>query len=228
MASEFNVLSQLLARIAAGHYSTRDYAADRLREALKLYVLEFPIYRTYVDRRGLRATPTAPRSDAPSTPRAGAGQGPTPTSSIFCATPSRSTSLPIRAATAGTRLRQFALKLQQFTGPMMAKSLEDTALYRYHALIGLNEVGGDPTLPGLSAQDFHERMRAARRPFHARADRDRDARHQARRGRTHAYPRAVGHSGSVGRARGALARDQRGLRCRIPQPAQPVRAATNT
>ena len=31
------------------------------------------------------------------------------------------------------RVRQFALKMQQFTGPMAAKSLEDTALYRYHA-----------------------------------------------------------------------------------------------
>ena len=34
MASEFNVLAQLLSRIAAGHFSTRDYAADRLRAAL--------------------------------------------------------------------------------------------------------------------------------------------------------------------------------------------------
>src|SRR5436853_325626 len=56
------------------------------------------------------------------------------------------------------RVRNFALKMQQFTGPMAAKSLEDTALYRYHALLGLNEVGGDPTLPALSVNDFHERM----------------------------------------------------------------------
>src|SRR6185295_14626208 len=56
MASEFSVLSQLLARIAIGHYSTRDYAADRLREALKLYVLEFPIYRTYVTPAGCSDT----------------------------------------------------------------------------------------------------------------------------------------------------------------------------
>ena len=39
---------------------------------------------------------------------------------------------------------RFALKVQQFTGPMMAKSLEDTAFYRYHRLIALNEVGGNP------------------------------------------------------------------------------------
>jgi len=52
MASEFSVLVQLLTRVAAGHFSTRDYSADRLREALRLYVLEFPLYRTYVTAAG--------------------------------------------------------------------------------------------------------------------------------------------------------------------------------
>ncbi len=41
---------------------------------------------------------------------------------------------------------------------MAAKSLEDTAFYRYHALLGLNEVGGHPTLPALTVDEFHERM----------------------------------------------------------------------
>ena len=36
LASEFTVLTRLLARIAAGHYSTRDYSADSLRQALSL------------------------------------------------------------------------------------------------------------------------------------------------------------------------------------------------
>ena len=37
LASEFTVLTRLLARIAGGHYSTRDYSADSLRQALELY-----------------------------------------------------------------------------------------------------------------------------------------------------------------------------------------------
>jgi (1->4)-alpha-D-glucan 1-alpha-D-glucosylmutase len=48
--------------------------------------------------------------------------------------------------------------VQQVTGPMMAKSLEDTTFYRYFHLLALNEVGGDPVLPALSAADFHQRM----------------------------------------------------------------------
>ncbi len=52
LTSEFTVLSRLLARIASGHYSTRDYSADSLRQALELYVLHFPVYRTYLTIAG--------------------------------------------------------------------------------------------------------------------------------------------------------------------------------
>ena len=58
------------------------------------------------------------------------------------------------------RVRRFALKVQQFTGPMMAKSLEDTAFYRHFDLLALNEVGGDPTVPALSPTQFHDKMLA--------------------------------------------------------------------
>ena len=52
LASEFTVLTRLLARIAAGHYRTRDYASERLRAALELFVLHFPVYRTYLTASG--------------------------------------------------------------------------------------------------------------------------------------------------------------------------------
>ncbi len=42
--------------------------------------------------------------------------------------------------------RDFALRLQQTWGPVMAKGIEDTAFYRWHRLVALNEVGGDPGL----------------------------------------------------------------------------------
>jgi (1->4)-alpha-D-glucan 1-alpha-D-glucosylmutase len=57
-------------------------------------------------------------------------------------------------------VRRFALKVQQFTGPMMAKSLEDTTFYRYHRLLALNEVGGDPAAKALSVDEFHTAMQA--------------------------------------------------------------------
>src|SRR5205814_1817379 len=52
---------------------------------------------------------------------------------------------------------QFVLKFQQFTGPIMAKGLEDTVFYIYNRLAALNEVGGEPQQFGLSVDAFHER-----------------------------------------------------------------------
>src|SRR5204862_2874013 len=53
---------------------------------------------------------------------------------------------------------EFVMRWQQFTGPVMAKGLEDTATYRYNALLSVNEVGGDPLRdrPPYSLDEFHE------------------------------------------------------------------------
>ncbi len=50
---------------------------------------------------------------------------------------------------------QFLLRLQQFTGPLMAKGFEDTLLYNYNRLISLNEVGGSPDRFGATLDEFH-------------------------------------------------------------------------
>jgi (1->4)-alpha-D-glucan 1-alpha-D-glucosylmutase len=50
----------------------------------------------------------------------------------------------------------FAVRLQQTWGPVMAKGIEDTAFYRWHRLVALNEVGGDPgLLDDASAELLH-------------------------------------------------------------------------
>lgn len=54
----------------------------------------------------------------------------------------------------------FVMRWQQFTGPVMAKGAEDTALYIYHRLVSLNEVGGDPQTVGISVAEFHRRNQA--------------------------------------------------------------------
>jgi (1->4)-alpha-D-glucan 1-alpha-D-glucosylmutase len=47
----------------------------------------------------------------------------------------------------------FAVRLQQTWGPVMAKGIEDTAFYRWHRLVALNEVGGDPDLLEIAAPE---------------------------------------------------------------------------
>jgi (1->4)-alpha-D-glucan 1-alpha-D-glucosylmutase len=160
LTSEFTVLSRLLARIASGHFSTRDYSADSLRQALELYVLHFPAYRSYLTTAGPTAHDCALISQVVEQARAdwfAADDG------IFDFLRDTLTMDLIKrsgATHSAPRIRRFALKVQQFTGPLMAKSLEDTAFYRYHRLLALNEVGGDPAAKGLSIAGFHAAMQA--------------------------------------------------------------------
>jgi (1->4)-alpha-D-glucan 1-alpha-D-glucosylmutase len=56
---------------------------------------------------------------------------------------------------------EFVYRLQQVTGPVMAKGIEDTAFYRYHRLVSRCEVGADPGLFAMSIDEFHARQAAA-------------------------------------------------------------------
>ncbi len=54
-----------------------------------------------------------------------------------------------------TSPREFVRKLQQVTGPVTAKAIEDTAFYIYNRLVSLNEVGGDPQRFGVTVEELH-------------------------------------------------------------------------
>ncbi len=156
LASEFTVLCRQLSRIAAGHFSTRDFTIDRLRAALQAYVLAFPVYRTYVTAAGASAEDRKLIEDAIARART-RWEGPDP--GIFDFLRDVITlDLAHNPGYSAPRVRNFALKLQQFTGPLTAKAIEDTTFYRYVPLLALNEVGGDPALPALTCDDFHRRQ----------------------------------------------------------------------
>jgi (1->4)-alpha-D-glucan 1-alpha-D-glucosylmutase len=157
LASEFAALSRLLACIAAGGYRSRDYGAEHLTAALELYILHFPVYRTYIgsaegSARDLRVIDETIARSRP------LWSGPPTIFDFLRAVLTLDLVTAERRSYSNTRVRRFSQKLQQFTGPLMAKSLEDTAFYRYHRILALNEVGGNPTAWGLSVSDFHDRM----------------------------------------------------------------------
>ena len=204
LTSEFTVLARLLARIASGHYSTRDYSADSLRQALELYVLHFPVYRTYLTAAGPTVHDRTLITETIDKARAdwfAADDG------IFEFLQDALTMDLIRPggpAHSAPRVRRFALKVQQFTGPMMAKSLEDTAFYRYHRLLALNEVGGDPSARSHSRRSIPQGDDNPRQGMAAWHDGDGDARHQARRGCARAPAGADRVSRRVDQRRGAV------------------------
>lgn len=165
LTSEFTVLTRLLARIAGGHYSTRDYSADSLRQALELYVLHFPVYRTYLTSSGATAHDRTLISQTIKKARDDWFAADDGIFDFLRDTLTMDLLKPGRAAHSAPRVRRFALKVQQFTGPLMAKSLEDTTFYRYHRLLALNEVGGDPSAKALSVDGFHGMMQTRAREW---------------------------------------------------------------
>jgi (1->4)-alpha-D-glucan 1-alpha-D-glucosylmutase len=180
MASELNVLAHELERIAEGNRRSRDFTLDSLRDAIAEVVACFPVYRTYVDACGwtpgdrtvfeqaiVRARRRNPAMEASLfdflreviLPRH-------PDNHEVRSFDRRDGYPPADARESGDRLH-FAMKLQQYTGPVHAKGLEDTAFYRYNVLLSLNEVGGDVERFGRSLVEFHEAnaRRLLERPF---------------------------------------------------------------
>jgi (1->4)-alpha-D-glucan 1-alpha-D-glucosylmutase len=168
MSSELNVLAHMLDRIGESNRQSRDFTLDSLRDAIAEVVACFPVYRTYVDERGWTPEDRGVVVQAVARARR---RNPAMESSVFdfllevilARDPGEAAErenerrggyAPADAQEAQARLR-FAMKLQQYTGPVQAKGLEDTAFYRYNLLLSLNEVGGDPERVGRRVDEFH-------------------------------------------------------------------------
>ncbi|HKA31489.1 MAG TPA: malto-oligosyltrehalose synthase, partial [Candidatus Binatia bacterium] len=154
LAGELNVLANALERIAERDWSTRDYTMHRLRDALKAVVSHFPVYRTYVDDRRTSAEDRRDIDWAVGQARRswrGADR------EVLDLVHDALTGDLARRGKAFRRseVLRFAMRFQQYTGPIMAKAMEDTAFYRYPRLLSLNEVGGDPRQFGVSLAAFH-------------------------------------------------------------------------
>jgi (1->4)-alpha-D-glucan 1-alpha-D-glucosylmutase len=169
MASELNVLSDLLNRISEVDRRTRDFTRQSLRRALGEIVACFPVYRTYVT--GARATAYDREVIEHAVARA-RRRNPAMEPTIFEFIRSLMMPAPVTAGAPagaaeadGQRLR-FAMKLQQYTAPVQAKGIEDTAFYRHHVLISNNEVGSEPARFSESVGQFHDanRRRAEEQP----------------------------------------------------------------
>ncbi|WP_282446810.1 malto-oligosyltrehalose synthase, partial [Aromatoleum aromaticum] len=165
LPGEVSGLAGLLHDIAQHDRRTRDFTRSRLRGALKEIVAGFPVYRTYIGPRGVSDTDRRyiERAIATAAARTRAGDA-----TVLRFVRDVLVSAPSETAAELRLLKlRFVRRFQQFTAPVMAKSMEDTAFYRYNRLVSLNDVGGDPHTFGIAVQDFHaanERV-AASHPF---------------------------------------------------------------
>jgi (1->4)-alpha-D-glucan 1-alpha-D-glucosylmutase len=157
LAHDVEVLGSMLDRLSEKNRWYRDFTFEALARTVRETIACFPVYRTYLapgqsvseeDRQVIeRAIASAKR------------RNPATEESIFNFL--RDILLfrfPENLDAEGREEHMhFVLKFQQFTGPIMAKGLEDTVFYIYNRLAALNEVGGEPQQFGLSVDAFHER-----------------------------------------------------------------------
>ncbi|HEV2709319.1 MAG TPA: malto-oligosyltrehalose synthase [Edaphobacter sp.] len=157
LGSDVNRLTSMFVEIGEANRNQRDYTRAEIRRAIREVAACFAIYRTYVvpvrdeitdeDRAYIaHATEYAKQE------RQDIDGG------LF---DFLRDVLTMRVT--GKQESEFLLRFQQFTGPVMAKGVEDTALYCYNRLSAMNEVGGDPGRDGVSVAEFHaycEKMQA--------------------------------------------------------------------
>jgi (1->4)-alpha-D-glucan 1-alpha-D-glucosylmutase len=156
MAGELNVLARDVARLARQNPRTADFTQPVLSRAIKQLIACFPVYRTYMD--GSATLAAAGRRDLDwalaQARRYETELDPSAFDFLEQVLTGRLIDHPHNGYSRVTLLR-CATRLQQYSGPVAAKGLEDTAFYRYNRFIALNEVGGDPHRFGGTIAAFH-------------------------------------------------------------------------
>ena len=150
LGSDVNRLTALFVDVCERHRRHRDYTRPELQEVLREVIACFPVYRTYVRAECGQVSPEDVRYV---------------TEAIAVAKAHRpdldSTLVDFLGDLLMLRVRgdveaELVMRLQQLTGPVMAKGVEDTAFYCFHRLVSLNEVGGDPGQFGMPVDAFHQ------------------------------------------------------------------------
>ncbi|MEO6125945.1 MAG: malto-oligosyltrehalose synthase [Ilumatobacteraceae bacterium] len=153
LATEVTRLTNIAAGIFERSVIGRDASRRALRAALEAVLVEIPVYRTYVVDGHPSATDRTIITESINRARLAE---PTIAPTVFDA---------LQAIWSGEieddDAFEFVARLQQLSGPAMAKGAEDTAFYRYNRLLALNEVGSDPGRFGSDAETFHAAMAVA-------------------------------------------------------------------
>ncbi|WP_257479013.1 malto-oligosyltrehalose synthase [Acidipropionibacterium jensenii] len=154
--TEVNRLTSLAVSVCADDIMLRDHTRRHLRRAITALLSAMDRYRAYIEP-GI-AAPDAEKAvigRAAERARRGLDADESDTldlvASLACGTVG-----PARDPYAQAERDEFITRFAQTCGPVMAKSKEDTAFYRYTRYTGVNEVGSDPDLVGISLDDFHD------------------------------------------------------------------------
>ena len=148
---EVSALQRLAVEIAEAENT--GLAHGTVEAAVREVLIALPVYRTYGSPRGLYPADVAVLDAIFS----GLERDASPEAQHALRFVHDLLKGDVGSASAADALR-FRTRMQHLTGPLLAKALEDTFFYRYHRLLALNEVGGDPLARDGSLSRFHAKM----------------------------------------------------------------------
>ena len=152
LCSERDSLLDYLHQLAAWSADTQDLTRVMLGRALDAMLLHFPVYRTYLSAQPVSRLDEACLEFVLARARVSLRQVDHP----VLLTIAGWLAGPPLAPDAAEALRLHAIaRFQQLSSPLAAKSVEDTAFYRYGRLLSRNEVGSKPDQLALSVAQFH-------------------------------------------------------------------------
>ncbi|NJR65904.1 MAG: malto-oligosyltrehalose synthase [Leptolyngbyaceae cyanobacterium CRU_2_3] len=153
LAGDIDNLAHLLKQISDRHRYASDFTMYGLKRALVEILALFPIYRTYISREGSRK---ADQECMKEVIHRAKELIPNFINELFFIEKFLLLDFDDHLSREDKELwLHFLMRMQQFTGPLMAKGVEDTVFYVYNRLISLNEVGSSPRQFGISIEDFH-------------------------------------------------------------------------
>jgi (1->4)-alpha-D-glucan 1-alpha-D-glucosylmutase len=157
-AREVHSLGHRLGALAADDRKARDLPLAELIELLKVVTACLPVYRTYIRGDAISERDRDFLDRALTLARRRVSSGQISDAAFVFLRQVLFLDPPDYAPTARAAYLQFIMRWQQFTGPVMAKGLEDTAAYIHNSLVSLADVGSDPlreSLP-LGIPGLHE------------------------------------------------------------------------
>jgi (1->4)-alpha-D-glucan 1-alpha-D-glucosylmutase len=149
LGSDVNRLASIFVNICESNRNQRDYTRAAIRRVIREVAACFRIYRTYVMPVREEITDEDREIIA---------------MAVQCAKDERTDidsglfdflADVLTLQVTGKLESEFVARFQQFTSPVMAKGVEDTAFYCFNRLVAMNEVGSDPAHNGISIERFH-------------------------------------------------------------------------
>lgn len=167
LVGEFNATAIAIHRIARAEIRTRDYSLAAIKRVLTEILVHFPVYRSYVGKNGPDQVDRELFEQTAYQARRTLGLVDKPLVDIVLGWLSADLVVAEPDSPLSDLSQRAITRFQQLMPALCAKSMEDTAFYRFGRLLSRNEVGSNPDMFSLSTEQFHQACIQRRERFPA-------------------------------------------------------------